>query len=97
MRGRGIAIFASRELGLFHTIPLPHVHRSRLAVNHQPLVRELLGLRAAFAGGKPWQDRIALFDHERTAAGDLDRVVAGLGQVGEQRSHGLDTAKSVIF
>src|SRR5690349_17611750 len=40
-RSRGIAIFASRELGLFEAVPLPHVHRSRLAVNHQPLVREL--------------------------------------------------------
>src|SRR5213079_532063 len=43
-RARAIAIFASRELQLFETLPLPHVHRSRLAVAHEPLVRELLGL-----------------------------------------------------
>src|SRR3989441_9383417 len=44
-RTRGIAIVASRELGLFETLPLPHVHRSRLLVDHQPIVRELLGQR----------------------------------------------------
>src|SRR2546428_1124815 len=43
-RTRGIAIVTSRELGLFETLPLPHVHRSRLLVDHQPLVRELLGI-----------------------------------------------------
>ncbi|HUC41687.1 MAG TPA: hypothetical protein VMR92_12675 [Gemmatimonadales bacterium] len=47
-RARAIAIFASRELGLFVALPLPHVHRSRLAVDHQPLVRELLGLEEEF-------------------------------------------------
>ncbi len=43
-RARAIAIFASRELRLFEVLPLPHVHRSRLAVSHEPLVRELLCL-----------------------------------------------------
>jgi len=47
-RSRAIAIFASRELNLFEVLPLPHVHRSRLAVDHQPLVRELLGLEEEF-------------------------------------------------
>src|SRR2546429_648220 len=49
-RARAIAIFASRELGegLFEALPLPHVHRSRLAVNHQPPVRELLRLEEEF-------------------------------------------------
>src|SRR5436190_286162 len=47
-RARAIAIFASRELRLFEALPLPHVHRSRLAVDHQPLVRELLGLEEEF-------------------------------------------------
>src|SRR5260370_18718341 len=41
---RAIAIFASQGLDLFETLPLPHVHRSRLAVEHEPLVRELLAL-----------------------------------------------------
>src|SRR5712671_8200070 len=37
-RTRAIAIFASQGLDLFETLPLPHVHRSRLAVDHEPLV-----------------------------------------------------------
>lgn len=47
-RSRAIAIFASRELGLFEVLPLPHVHRSRLAVAREPLVRELLVLDEEF-------------------------------------------------
>ncbi|HLZ46917.1 MAG TPA: hypothetical protein VKQ05_14670 [Gemmatimonadales bacterium] len=47
-RARGIAIFASRALALFAAVPLPYVHRSRLAVNHQPLIRELVGLEEEF-------------------------------------------------
>src|SRR5213083_1894178 len=47
-RARAVAIVASPELGLFEVLPLPHVHRSRLAVDHQPLVRELLGLEEEF-------------------------------------------------
>src|SRR2546425_9236967 len=45
---RGIALFSSRDLGLFEALPLPHVHRSRLAVDHEPLVRELLALEEEF-------------------------------------------------
>src|SRR5258707_13599561 len=47
-RARAIAIFASLELGLFEVLPLPHVHRARLAVSHEPLVRDLLGLEEEF-------------------------------------------------
>src|ERR1043166_1047641 len=60
-RARAIAIFASRELGLFEALPLPHVHRSRLAVEHQPLVRELLGLEEEFGP-------ILAIVYDRTAA-----------------------------
>src|SRR5438309_5609316 len=41
---RGIALFASSALGLFEVLALPHVHRSRLAVEPAPLVRELVAL-----------------------------------------------------
>ncbi|HKV74075.1 MAG TPA: hypothetical protein VJN95_06125 [Gemmatimonadales bacterium] len=41
---QGIAIFASTGLGLFEVLPLPRVHRSRLAVDRTPLVRELAAL-----------------------------------------------------
>ena len=60
-RSRAIAIFASRELALFEALPLPHVHRSRLAVDHQPLVRELLGLEEEFG-------TILTVVYDRTAA-----------------------------
>src|SRR5258708_37913106 len=58
---RAIAIFASRELALFDVLPLPHVHRSRLAVSHEPLVRELLGLEEEFG-------TILAVVYDRTAA-----------------------------
>ena len=45
---RGIAVFASRGLGLFEVLALPHVHRSRLGVDHVPLVRELVALEEEF-------------------------------------------------
>jgi len=45
---RGIAIFACARLGLFEFLPLPHVYRSRLAVESTPLVRELVALEQEF-------------------------------------------------
>ncbi len=45
---QGIAIFASGPLHLFEVRPLPQVHRSRLAVDHTPLVRELAASEAEF-------------------------------------------------
>src|SRR5690348_1302091 len=45
---RGIALFACGALDLFEAIPLPHVHRSRLAVRPVPLVRELVALEEEF-------------------------------------------------
>jgi peptide subunit release factor 1 (eRF1) len=38
---QGVAIFASKGQKLFEVRPLPKVHRSRLAVDRTPLVREL--------------------------------------------------------
>jgi peptide subunit release factor 1 (eRF1) len=58
---RAIAIFASQGLDLFEVVPLPHVHRSRLAVEHEPLVRELLGLQEEFG-------TILAVVYDRTAA-----------------------------
>lgn len=45
---RGIALFVSGALDLFEVLPLPHVHRSRLAVAPVPLVRELVALEEEF-------------------------------------------------
>src|SRR2546425_7399821 len=46
--GRGVALFACGPLDLFEVLPLPHVHRSRLAVAPVPLIRELLALEEEF-------------------------------------------------
>ena len=45
---RGIALFACGTFDLFEVLPLPHVHRSRLAVAPVPLVRELVALEEEF-------------------------------------------------
>jgi peptide subunit release factor 1 (eRF1) len=45
---QGVAIFASEGLGLFEAVPLPVVHRSRLAVDQSPLVRELASVEDEF-------------------------------------------------
>ena len=60
-RTHAIAIFASQGLDLFETLPLPHVHRSRLAVEHEPLVRELVALDEEFG-------TILVVVYDRTAA-----------------------------
>jgi len=41
---QGVAIFASSGQRLFEVLPLPRVHRSRLAVDSTPMVRELAAL-----------------------------------------------------
>jgi peptide subunit release factor 1 (eRF1) len=45
---QGVAIFACQALKLFQVRPLPRVHRSRLAVDRTPLVRELAASEAEF-------------------------------------------------
>jgi peptide subunit release factor 1 (eRF1) len=45
---QGLAIFACEPLGLFEMVPLPVVHRSRLAVDSTPLVRELASVEDEF-------------------------------------------------
>lgn len=44
----GLAVFASSPLKLFEVRPLPRVHRSRLAVDRTPLVRELAASEEEF-------------------------------------------------
>src|SRR5437899_9281461 len=41
---RGVALFVCETIRLFDVIPLPHVYRSRLAVEPVPLIRELVAL-----------------------------------------------------
>lgn len=44
----GVAIFACEGIGLFETIPLPAVHRSRIGIDGTPLVRELASVEDEF-------------------------------------------------
>jgi len=44
----GVALFACEGIGLFEAIPLPAVHRSRIAVDATPLVRELASVEDEF-------------------------------------------------
>jgi peptide chain release factor subunit 1 len=45
---QGLAVFACEGIGLFEVLPLPLVHRSRLAVDGTPLVRELAAIEEEF-------------------------------------------------
>jgi peptide subunit release factor 1 (eRF1) len=45
---QGLAIFACEAIGLFEAMPLPVVYRSRLAVDHTPLVREVASVEDEF-------------------------------------------------
>jgi peptide chain release factor subunit 1 len=45
---QGLAIFASEGIGLFEVTPMPLIHRSRLAVDGTPLVRELAAMEDEF-------------------------------------------------
>lgn len=45
---QGLALFACEGLDLFEAVPLPVVHRSRLAVDGTPLVRELAAVEDEF-------------------------------------------------
>ena len=87
-RSRAIAIFAARELALFEALPLPHVHRSRLAVDHQPLVRELLGLEEEFG-------TILTVVYDRTAARFFE--VTAYDCVERPGLAGLDTSRAGKF
>lgn len=44
----GIALFACGPIGLFEAVALPFVHRSRLAVDRMPLIRELVAAQEEF-------------------------------------------------
>jgi peptide subunit release factor 1 (eRF1) len=45
---QGVAVFACEGIELFETVPLPVVHRSRLAIDGTPLVRELASIEDEF-------------------------------------------------
>jgi peptide subunit release factor 1 (eRF1) len=45
---QGVAVFACEAIELFETVALPVVHRSRLAIDASPLVRELASVEEEF-------------------------------------------------
>ena len=59
--GQGIALFACEPLNLFEAIPLPWVFRSRLSVDHSPLIREAAALNDEFG-------RLLCAAYDRTTA-----------------------------
>ena len=59
--GQGVAIFACEPLKLFDVISLPWVFRSRLVVDHSPLVRELAAVHDEFG-------RLLCVVYDRTSA-----------------------------
>src|ERR1041384_2023328 len=72
---QGLAAFLCTPLGLFETIALPRVHRSRLLVARTPLVRELAAL----------EDEVG-----RLLAAVLDKSGASLYQVTAVEARKLD-------
>jgi peptide chain release factor subunit 1 len=85
---QGLAIFACGPLKLFEAVPLPRVHRSRLAVDRTPLVRELAATEEEF--GRILTvvaDRTAARFFEVTAFGarELDGLSAGATRGGKFR------------
>jgi peptide subunit release factor 1 (eRF1) len=85
---QGLAIFACGPLKLFEAVPLPRVHRSRLAVDRTTLVRELAAAEEEF--GRVLTvvaDRTAARFFEVTAFGarELDGLSAGATRGGKFR------------
>lgn len=72
--GRGIAIFACGPLGVFDAVPLPLVFRSRLVVDHSPLVRELAALDSEFG-------RLLCAAYDRTAARFFEVSTEGVAEL----------------
>lgn len=93
---RAIAIFACQELGLWEALPLPYVHRSRLAVESTPLVRELVALEEEFGTILVAAcDRTAARFFEVTAFDSVERAaLPGLDASRGSRFHGPRQAMS---
>jgi peptide chain release factor subunit 1 len=72
--GRGVAVFACGPLRLFEVVPLPHVFRSRLVVDHSPLVRELAALDSEFG-------RVVCAAYDRTAARFFEVSAGGVREL----------------
>jgi peptide chain release factor subunit 1 len=77
---RGLAVFISKPLGLFESIALPRVHRSRLLVAHTPLIRELAALEdevGRLLAAVLDKSGASLYEVSAFEARKLDEVLAG--------------------
>jgi peptide chain release factor subunit 1 len=72
--GRGIALFACGPLGLLAAVALPQVFRSRLGVDHTPMVRELYALENEFG-------RVLCVAYDRTSARFFDISAFGMEEL----------------
>jgi peptide subunit release factor 1 (eRF1) len=86
--GRGIAVFACGPLGLFEAVPLPLVFRSRLVVDHSPLVRELAALDSEFG-------RLLCAAYDRTSARFFEVSADGVTELPSLTAE--DTARTARF
>jgi peptide chain release factor subunit 1 len=72
--GNGVAVFACEALRLFEVVPLPLVFRSRLVVDHSPLVRELAALDHEFG-------RVLCAAYDRTSARFFEVTARGISEL----------------
>jgi peptide chain release factor subunit 1 len=71
---RGIAVFACQRVGLFESIALPQVYRSRLVVAAAPATRELVALEREFG-------TILVAACDRTGARFFEVTAFGIGEL----------------
>ena len=76
---QGLALFASEPLGLFETVALPRVHRSRLAVDRFPQVREIVSAEDEFG-------RVLAVALDRTAARFFEVTAFGARELASLRA-----------
>ncbi len=86
----GVALFACSAIKLFEAVPLPFVHRSRLALDRTPLVRELVAAQEEF--GRLYAvlaDRAMARVFEVTASGaaEVASLTAGATRGGRFRAN----------
>ncbi len=74
----GVAVFASKSLRLFEVVPLPRVHRNRIAVDTRPLLQELLDARETlghYLGVLLDRSRARFFHVSATGTRELNALV----------------------
>jgi peptide subunit release factor 1 (eRF1) len=89
----GVAVFASKALGLFETVLLPRVHRNRIAIDTRPLLHELLDARERlghYLGVVIDRSRARFFHVAATGAQELNALVPVSRRGGKYHSDRAD-------